>query len=87
MFLLLFLTDRPLLSEALSKFRSGTTPQEKEDAYKTVYLLLAAGLAIPGVKGFKVGPPIDKKGTRGYEFGRVQDLFRANTALSSLYYA
>ncbi|KAF7369204.1 Stress-response A/B barrel domain-containing protein [Mycena venus] len=51
-----------------AKFRSGTTPQQKEDAYKTVYLLLAAALAIPGINAFKVGPPIDKRGTRGYDF-------------------
>ncbi|KAJ7489180.1 hypothetical protein FB451DRAFT_1223986 [Mycena latifolia] len=51
-----------------AKFRPGTTREEKEDAYRTVYMLLAVALALPGIKGFKVGPPIDRKGTRGYEF-------------------
>ncbi|KAJ7312920.1 hypothetical protein DFH08DRAFT_896196 [Mycena albidolilacea] len=51
-----------------AKFRPCLTVQEKEDAYKTVFLLLSAALLLPGIRGFKVGPPIDKKGTRGYEF-------------------
>ncbi|KAJ7779213.1 hypothetical protein B0H16DRAFT_1711558 [Mycena metata] len=51
-----------------AKFRSEITSEEKEDAYKTVYLLLAGALAIPGVNGFKVGPPLSRKGARGYEF-------------------
>ncbi|KAJ7176792.1 hypothetical protein C8R46DRAFT_1213367 [Mycena filopes] len=60
-----------------AKFRSGITSEEKEDAFRTVYLLLAAGLAIPGFNGFKVGPPISRKGARGYEFAitvEFQDL-------------
>ncbi|KAJ6598229.1 hypothetical protein DFH09DRAFT_1131314 [Mycena vulgaris] len=51
-----------------AKFRAGMTCEEKEDAYRMVYVLLAVALALPGVKGFKVGPPIDCRGTRGYEF-------------------
>ncbi|KAJ7770277.1 hypothetical protein DFH07DRAFT_954100 [Mycena maculata] len=61
----------------LAKFRAGTTREEKDDTYRTVYMLLAAALAIPGIKGFKVGPPMDCKGTRGYEFAltvEFQDL-------------
>ncbi|KAJ7240846.1 hypothetical protein B0H12DRAFT_50086 [Mycena haematopus] len=61
----------------LAKFRSATTTQQKEDAYTTVYMLLSAALEIPGIKGFKVGPPINKRGTRGYEFAvtvEFQDL-------------
>ncbi|KAJ6618182.1 hypothetical protein B0H10DRAFT_1267942 [Mycena sp. CBHHK59/15] len=61
----------------LAKFRPGTGPKEKEKAYRTAYLLLAAALSIPGIKGFKVGPPLHQKGTRGYEFAvtvEFQDL-------------
>ncbi|KAF8201340.1 hypothetical protein K438DRAFT_1821836 [Mycena galopus ATCC 62051] len=28
---------------------------------------MAGALSIPGIIGFKVGPPIDKRGARGYE--------------------
>ncbi|KAJ7677957.1 hypothetical protein DFH06DRAFT_1316748 [Mycena polygramma] len=66
-----------VLHFTLAKFRPETTAEEKEDAYRTVYLLLAGALALPGVKGFKVGPPIARKGTRGYEFAvtvEFQDL-------------
>ncbi|KAJ7097613.1 hypothetical protein C8R44DRAFT_811790 [Mycena epipterygia] len=51
-----------------AKFRSAMTLDEKEDAYRTVYMLLAVALALPGIQGFKVGPPINRRGTRGYEF-------------------
>ncbi|KAJ6551190.1 hypothetical protein B0H19DRAFT_1263876 [Mycena capillaripes] len=60
-----------------AKFRPGTTPQEKEDVYRKVYVLFSAALVIPGIKEFKVGPPISRKGTRGYEFAisvEFQDL-------------
>jgi hypothetical protein len=63
------------LNEAFAKFRPCMTVQEKEDAYKTVFLLLSAALLLPGIRGFKVGPPIDKKGTRGYEFGIAPPAF------------
>ncbi|KAK7052109.1 hypothetical protein R3P38DRAFT_2858612 [Favolaschia claudopus] len=65
------LSLRPSMAVQLftfAKFRREMTAQQKNDAYRTVYLLLAAGLAIPGFKDFKVGPPLDKRGTRGYEF-------------------
>ncbi|KAJ7444561.1 hypothetical protein B0H11DRAFT_2237111 [Mycena galericulata] len=58
----------PVQHFTLAKFRAGTTREAKDDAYRTVYLLLAAALTIPGINGFKVGPPIDRKGARGYEF-------------------
>ncbi|KAJ7267235.1 hypothetical protein C8J57DRAFT_362292 [Mycena rebaudengoi] len=51
-----------------AKFRQGTTRKQKERAYRTALLLLASALSIPGVKGFKVGPPMDERGARGYEF-------------------
>ncbi|KAJ7705588.1 hypothetical protein B0H17DRAFT_1193243 [Mycena rosella] len=60
-----------------AKFRAETTQEEKEDAYRTVYMLLAVALALPGVKSYKVGPPINRRGTRGYEFAltvEFQDL-------------
>lgn len=55
--------------KALAKFRAGTTREDKDDAFRTVYTLLAVALAIPGINGFKVGPPMNPRGTRGYEFG------------------
>ncbi|KAJ7434536.1 hypothetical protein B0H11DRAFT_2118379 [Mycena galericulata] len=61
----------------LAKFRPGTTHEEKETAYKTVYILLSVALAMPGVREFKVGPPLSKRGARGYEFAltvEFQDL-------------
>ncbi|KAJ7054160.1 hypothetical protein C8F01DRAFT_497552 [Mycena amicta] len=51
----------------LAKFRTGTTTEQMEDAYRTIYLLLESALLIPGIKGFKTGPPLDRKGTRGYQ--------------------
>ncbi|KAJ7220649.1 hypothetical protein GGX14DRAFT_559438 [Mycena pura] len=55
------------------KFRSGTTPQQKDAAYRAVCRILADlnALRIPGIKpgGCKAGPPISGKGTRGYELG------------------
>ncbi|KAJ7182834.1 hypothetical protein C8R43DRAFT_1116452 [Mycena crocata] len=46
-------------SGAFAKFRPGTTCKAKEEAYRTVYLLLAAALALPGIKGFKVALTVE----------------------------
>ncbi|KAJ7621018.1 hypothetical protein FB45DRAFT_928128 [Roridomyces roridus] len=55
----------------LAKFRAGTTAAEKETAYNTVFILLSAALVLPGVHGFKVGPPLSQRGARGYEFALI----------------
>ncbi|KAF7377463.1 Stress-response A/B barrel domain-containing protein [Mycena sanguinolenta] len=56
----------------LAKFRPTATAEQKEDAYLRVSLLLfGAAETIPGIKSFQVGPPISKRGTRGYEFAVI----------------
>ncbi|KAF7303844.1 Stress-response A/B barrel domain-containing protein [Mycena indigotica] len=57
----------------LAKFRIGMTTEQMEEAYKTIHRLMQGALLVPGVKSFTSGPPMDRKGTRGYQVALIVD--------------